>query len=103
MPVCEICGREVSQLTGHHLMPKKIVKRLKRRGREVIVVKSQTCNDCHKMLHSLFPLKDLAVHLNNIQKLKQNSDVVNYISWIKDKPEGTVKHPKRTWSGGKYE
>jgi len=59
--------------------------------------------DCHRMVHVLFPLDELAGSLNIIADLKKNYTVIKYVRWIKDKPEGAVKHPKRSWSGGKYE
>jgi hypothetical protein len=61
------------------------------------------CVDCNKMVHALFKLKELATTYNTPARLLANPEIQKYVSWVRDKPEGIVKHPRRSWKGGKYE
>lgn len=101
---CEICKRE-AKLHEHHLIPRKYIKKLKgnRRINDSVLPKANICTDCEKMIHSLFKLKELRDDMNSVDKLLKNKEINNYVRWIKDKQIGVVKHPRRTWQGGKYD
>jgi len=94
--VCRLCARVVSYITRHHLVPKKYKKQL-------LNNKIYTCTDCAKMLHALFTLKELRDKYNTADKIREHTEFKKYLEWVKNKPEGIVKHPKRNWKGGKYE
>jgi uncharacterized protein YutE (UPF0331/DUF86 family) len=94
---CQLCGRIVSRLTKHHLVPQKY----RRRGDMHLTI--DVCADCARMIHAMFKLSELKSKYNNFQRLRNSGRLRKYLRWVKDKPEGIVKHPKRAWRGGKYE
>ncbi len=62
---CELCEREVEQLTVHHLIPKQKTKRKKIDPGPTINI----CSSCHKQIHSLFDNTRLAIELNSLERL----------------------------------
>jgi hypothetical protein len=97
--LCELCNRDVQKLGNHHLVPRKLLKRMPVGAPS----KSPMCVDCNKMVHALFRLKELATKYDTPAKLLAHPEIQNYVQWVRDKPEGIVKHPRRSWKGGKYE
>lgn len=92
---CQLCERE-DNLHRHHAKPKKFKKSLV--NNEMLF-----CRDCDKQVHALFRLKDLRDKYNTPDKLLAHPAIMKYVEWVKDKPLGIVKHPKRTWKGGPFE
>ena len=77
---CGLCDREGTQLTKHHLLPKE-------EGGTVdnIVL---LCESCHRQIHALYTNKELAIRLNTLKKLKEDSKIKKYIKFIKKQPSG---------------
>jgi len=100
MVQCELCKRNVHIAQAHHAVPRKLLKKNKHKYPNTRIY---MCVDCNKMVHALFPLKELAEKYNTLEELKSVNSIIKYIEWVKDKPEGIVKHPRRTWNGGRYE
>lgn len=53
------------------------------------------CRDCHKQIHILFNIKKLAKELYNVESLLKNNEFSKYVEWVKNKPIGIVKKPKK--------
>jgi hypothetical protein len=94
---CELCCRISCRFSKHHLKPRKLKKK------KEIVKRAVLCPDCTKMVHALHNLEELAGTYNTIEKLKESSKLASYLRWVSNRPIGIVKHPKRSWLGGKYE
>ena len=76
---CELCDRQMEALTAHHLIPKQNTKRKNEDPSPTIDI----CCACHRQIHSLFDNKHLAQELNTLEKLKNDSDLQKFLSWIK--------------------
>lgn len=87
---CELCEREVTKITKHHLIPKeKGGKNLKT---------SNLCETCHKQIHALFTNRELSARLFTIKRLKSNELIKKYLNFIYNIPSGTevsIKKRKR--------
>ena len=85
---CELCEREIERLTLHHLVPRQSTKRQKTAPSPTIKI----CSACHRQIHALFDNKYLARELNTLDKLKNESQMQNFLSWIrKQDPNKRVK------------
>ena len=82
---CELCGRENSTLTFHHLVPKKLHKKnavnqlfpdtdLNSYG---IIV----CSPCHKMIHKKINHFELAAQYYSLEKLKKHFELSKFITF----------------------
>jgi len=85
---CELCHREMSALTEHHLIPRQ---KTKRKGLDPSPT-IQICAACHRQIHALYDNAHLALHLNTLEKLKQDPQIQKFLSWIhKQDPNKQVK------------
>jgi hypothetical protein len=89
---CELCGREVSLLTRHHLIPRTrhANKRNKREFDRTEVKKriAWFCRPCHNHIHALFSEKVLEREFNTLDLLASHPEVVRFVTWIQKKPDG---------------
>lgn len=76
---CQLCDRDVKQLTVHHLVPRQTVKRKQAESGETIDI----CSPCHRQIHSLYSNLELAKHLNTIDKLKSEPKMRKFLGWIR--------------------
>ncbi|HEX5221143.1 MAG TPA: hypothetical protein VFZ59_16385 [Verrucomicrobiae bacterium] len=90
--ICELCGRKVSVLTKHHLIPKArhSNKRNQREfdRQEVKQRLAWFCPPCHTHVHALFTEKTLERELNTLALLAAHPEVAKFVSWICSKPDG---------------
>ncbi len=75
--VCELCNREVSFVTRHHLLPKE------EGGRYSDTV--NLCQPCHSTVHLKFSNLELAKDFNTITALQNAERLQKYLTWIKTK------------------
>ena len=103
--ICELCGRLVSSLTKHHLIPK--ARHANKRNQlvfdrhEVRHRLAWFCRPCHNHVHALFTEKVLEREFNTLALLAAHPDVMKFISWIRGKPDGFK--PTSYASNGKRE
>lgn len=105
---CALCGRPSRKLHGHHLVPRKflrsgsareyVLKYRENAGRRV-----QLCVDCNKMVHAMHKLKELAKNYDTIEKLRDSPKLQDYVRWVQTRQVGVIRHPVRSWKGGRYE
>jgi 5-methylcytosine-specific restriction enzyme A len=74
---CALCGRKVSMLTYHHLLPKQ------KGGKYTDTV--PLCQPCHTTIHLTFSNRELANQYNSIEKLKSAEPLQKYLNWIQGK------------------
>jgi hypothetical protein len=85
---CELCQREMSALTEHHLIPRQKTKRQGQDPSPTI----QICSACHRQIHTLYDNSHLALHLNTLEKLKQDPPLQKFLAWVhKQDPNKRVK------------
>lgn len=78
MSQCQLCEREMSRLTVHHLIPRQAVKRKKSDPGPTVEI----CHPCHQQIHSLFSNIELAQSLNTLEKLKEDPNMKKFLGWI---------------------
>jgi hypothetical protein len=87
---CELCGRRVSLLTRHHLIPRTrhANKRNKREfeRKEVKQRIAWLCIACHDHLHALFGEKTLEREYNTLGSITAHPEVQRFLAWIRKKP-----------------
>lgn len=69
---CPLCGREVSKVSDHHLIPKS------RGGQETLPI----CLDCHKSIHAFFTNKELEDKFNTVENLLSDEKFAKHIKWL---------------------
>jgi hypothetical protein len=93
---CDLCGREVPRIHRHHIIPRVVWKRLKRRrkvkGRCPVV---DLCGDCGRQVHVLFTENELAGM--SWEELKEHPDVREYVEWVRKRKKkvGRMRRSKR--------
>ncbi len=75
---CELCLREYTDITVHHLTPKEMGG--------TFLPTAKLCIPCHKQIHALYTNAELAVRLNSIQLLQQDDKIRKYLKWIRKQP-----------------
>jgi len=85
---CEICEREIPDLTKHHLIPRschKTKKTKSKHSREELNQCILICQPCHSNIHNVFTEKTLAESFNTLDLLKEDEDIEKFTKWIKKK------------------
>ena len=78
---CELCEREVANLTLHHLVPRS---RGKKRGRKVQGLPTAwLCPACHRQLHVLFSNHELEAQGATLEQLKREPRVQKFLRWVR--------------------
>lgn len=76
---CQLCQREMEQLTIHHLVPRQSVKRKKADPGSTVKI----CSACHRQIHVLFDNATLAREYNTLEKLQQEPRMEKFLRWVK--------------------
>lgn len=87
---CQLCGRD-TQTTRHHLVPKKLHRRLKKKKgarQEDLNATVDLCRACHKTVHHHISEAELARHYSTLEALAAHEEVARFASWVADKPVG---------------
>ena len=87
---CELCRREVPELTRHHLVPRmRHRKRSALKRFDLDQMRSRVamlCRPCHKQVHVLFSERDLERAYYTLDLLRAHPDMGRFLDWIRDKP-----------------
>ncbi|MEN1727742.1 MAG: hypothetical protein AAGJ52_04810 [Pseudomonadota bacterium] len=90
---CELCSRQVRELTRHHLIPQTRHKnRRNKRDFDRVEVKHRIallCRPCHAHLHATIPNKTLEREFNTVEALITHPEIKRFVDWIAQKPDGT--------------
>lgn len=81
-PVCPLCDRPIprhARSSRHHLTP-----RLKGGAKLGTVLLHQIC---HSAIHACFSETELARRLNDVELLKQEPALAEFIAWVRTKPD----------------
>jgi len=81
---CELCQRDVGELTLHHLIPQSEAKRHKLKIVELPT--ANLCRQCHKKIHSLYSNRRLGDELNTIAILSEQPAIQLYLAWVSKIP-----------------
>lgn len=74
---CELCGREVQNLSRHHLVPRE------EGGRYGAT--ADLCQPCHSTIHLHLSNRELAMSYNSIEALRQAEPLQRYLKWVSRK------------------
>lgn len=89
---CELCGRSMSNLTQHHLIPrtrhrnKRVQKQFSRADMLTRIL--WVCRPCHSHIHTVLSEKELAMYFNTRTALLQHPDILRFVEWIRKRPTG---------------
>ena len=89
---CQLCGRAMSALTRHHLIP-RARHRKKRNQRlfdhqEVRARILWICRPCHNHLHEVLSEKEMEAAYHSREALLAHPAILRFVQWIETKPEG---------------
>ena len=76
--ICELCNRNVSTITKHHLIP------VEKGGNKFNTI--HLCIACHTSLHALFTNRELAARFNSLELIKRDPKIIKYLGFIKNIP-----------------
>ncbi len=89
---CELCDREMADLTKHHLIPRTTHKNKRVRKafskEQCITEIAWLCRPCHKSIHRILSEKSMAYDYHTLAALRQHPDVQAFVQWIHSKPAG---------------
>jgi 5-methylcytosine-specific restriction enzyme A len=100
---CHLCGVEVEKLERHHLVPRVVIRRRRRRGqadeRDAAMPCAMICHTCHRMLHAHLDNGTLDRSYDSLEKLREHPEIVRYLDWRKAHPKNgfipRVRSPRR--------
>ena len=99
--ICELCSRQVRELTRHHLIPQtRHSNRRNKRDFERSDVKHRIallCRPCHAHIHATLPNKQLEREFNTVEALAAHPEIARFVDWIETRPDGT-RVGFRRWS-----
>ena len=72
-------------MTEHHLTPKSLYKRFKKRKRPNLKETIKICEDCHGQIHKLYTEKFLGIHLYTLELLRKDPEIIKFTNWVKNK------------------
>lgn len=81
---CPLCGREVP-LTFHHLIPRKLHRRVfyrKRFRKEELNQGIDICRPCHNGIHDRFDESTLAERFASLTSLLEHPDLQRHFRWV---------------------
>lgn len=76
--ICELCNRNVSIITKHHLIP------LEKGGKSFDII--YICPTCHTAIHALFTNRELASRYNSLERLLRDEKIIKYLKFIEKIP-----------------
>lgn len=76
--ICELCNRNVSIITKHHLIP------LQKGGKKFETL--SLCTTCHKQIHAIFTNRELATHYHTLESLKRDKKIIKFLRFIESVP-----------------
>mgnify|MGYP001594469051 CR=1 FL=1 len=97
MVLCQLCERDVEDITKHHLIPKQKFNKKWRRiykksGLKHWEVTISVCVPCSKQVHTLFTNKELAENYNTLDKLKEDYNIQKWVDWVRRHNPGSSKY-----------
>lgn len=85
MKSCELCEREVSSTSRHHLIPRTLHTNKwfkKNFTREQMIETVDLCRPCHKQIHKLIPEKKMGRTYYTLEKLREEAQVAKFLKWL---------------------
>lgn len=76
---CELCERDLPELTVHHLVPRQKTKRKKADPGPTVKI----CSACHRQIHTLFDNAHLAKELNSLEALRSEPQMQKFLAWVR--------------------
>jgi hypothetical protein len=79
--ICELCKRNVSHTSRHHLVPKS----------QGGTLTADLCSACHKTLHKFFTNRTLARELSTLESLQSEPEITRFLAWVRKQPDRKIK------------
>ena len=98
---CELCGRVVTPLTRHHLIPRgthhnrRVRRQFSREAMQHRILR--VCAPCHRQIHRVASEKELALRYNTRESLLGHPALKRFVDWVARRPSGVRPHglPRR--------
>lgn len=92
MDVCEICGRQGTPLTRHHLLPRSRHRKARFQRQytreEALTAIAMLCRSCHSCVHGWLSEKELEQTYNTVEALRAHPGIADFAAWLSNKPAG---------------
>jgi hypothetical protein len=91
---CQMCEREVSFLTQHHLIPRAEHKRKKKRqglAQDFLNTIIWICAPCHKNIHAVLTERELADEYNTMEKLLKYPAIAKFTNWVRKQDDAPIR------------
>ncbi|SFL90674.1 hypothetical protein SAMN03159341_111179 [Paenibacillus sp. 1_12] len=85
---CELCKREQTETTLHHLTPKEY-------GGSFMPT-AELCIVCHKQIHALFTNAELAASLHTLEALQADEQMSRFLRWVRKQPSSTLPRIRKS-------
>ncbi|MCB1786766.1 MAG: hypothetical protein H6953_08055 [Chromatiaceae bacterium] len=89
---CSLCGRR-TELTFHHLVPRKVHRRTyfrKHFDRQALSAGIEVCRLCHTGLHRLYDEMTLARRLCSLTALRADPAIRRHVQWVRKQRESNA-------------
>jgi hypothetical protein len=90
---CEMCGRAVTVLTQHHVIPRTEHKRKKKREgltQKFLNTVIWICAPCHKNIHAVLSERELADEYNTLEKLRRFPAIQKFTAWVRKQADAPI-------------
>lgn len=81
---CELCARDWLPLTYHHLVPKAVHEKVRKRGWHEewrLTSVAWLCRACHSFVHGIAGNEELAREWYTVDLLLEREDVQRWVKW----------------------
>lgn len=82
---CELCQRDWIPLTYHHLIPRGVHDKVRKRGwhpEERLNSVAWLCRACHSFVHRVASNEELAREYFTVESLMEREDVQGWVKWV---------------------
>ena len=95
---CPLCQRQ-TELTFHHLIPRKLHRRpffRKTYTKDHLHQGVYICRLCHNGIHKLYDEMYLAKHLNTLEALENDPAISKHCQWVARQKVVSTEHQKKS-------
>lgn len=82
---CELCARPWIPLTAHHLVPRAVQAKARKRGwhgEAALARVAWICRACHNFVHAMASNEELAREWYEVERIREREDVQRWVGWV---------------------
>ena len=82
--MCKLCHRDYVVLSEHHLIPKMLHRKLRKKYKKDVLNKTITvCVDCHRHIHVLYTEKELFRNYHTLELILNDEAIQKFIKFAR--------------------